>query len=211
MSFKLFDLGVVDYQQAREFQKSVFQDVACGRLPAAVILCQHPAVITVGRSGKKENILADPEALKRRGIDIYDVERGGDVTYHGPGQQLVYPIINLAQGKKDIRYYLRSLEEVGLALLGAFGVTGLRKEGASGVWVGNQKIASLGIAIKQWITYHGLAINIKNNDLSNFSFIRPCGMDITMTSLEGVLQREVSMLQVKQTLTEDLLRRRLAL
>jgi lipoate-protein ligase B len=211
MSFKLFDLGVIAYQQAWEAQKSLFQDVACGRLSSGVILCQHPAVITVGRSGKKENILADDAALKSRGIAVYDVERGGDVTYHGPGQLLVYPIVNLAHVKKDIRFYIRVLEETGLALLAAFGVTGLRKAGASGVWVGNQKIASLGIAIKQWITYHGLAINIKNDDLSNFSLIRPCGMDITMTSLEGVLQREVSIIQVKQMLTEDFLRRRLSL
>ncbi len=211
MSFKLFDLGVIDYRQAWEFQKSLFQDVACGRLNAGVILCQHPAVITVGRSAKRENILAGPAALKSRGIAVYDVERGGDVTYHGPGQLLVYPVVNLAHVKKDIRFYLRALEEVGLALLAAFGVTGRRKEGASGVWFGDQKIASLGIAIKQWITYHGLAVNVKNDDLPNFSLIRPCGMDIMMTSLEAVLQREVSIIQVKQMLTEDFFRRRLAI
>jgi len=170
-----------------------------------------PGGHSVGRSAKRENILAGPAALKSRGIAVYDVERGGDVTYHGPGQLLVYPVVNLAHVKKDIRFYLRALEEVGLALLAAFGVTGRRKEGASGVWFGDQKIASLGIAIKQWITYHGLAVNVKNDDLPNFSLIRPCGMDIMMTSLEAVLQREVSIIQVKQMLTEDFFRRRLAI
>jgi len=135
--------------------------------------------------------------LKIRGIELYEIERGGDVTYHGPGQLTAYPIFNLNYLKKDIHLFLRQLEEVIIDLLSDLGIKSNRRLGLAGVWVNNQKIASIGIAIKNWITFHGLSINIKKSDLNNFRFIRPCGMDIEMASLETILARDIELANLK--------------
>jgi lipoate-protein ligase B len=131
---------------------------------------------------------------------MYEIERGGDVTYHGPGQLMFYPILNLNYFKKDIHWFLRSLEKIAIDLLGEFGILANRVSGSTGVWLGNKKIASVGIAVKNWISYHGIAINIKRNDLENFSLIRPCGMDVKMTSLESQLHRDVQIDTIKAIL-----------
>lgn len=198
---KIFDLGLIDFKKALDFQKSVFEDVKNNKFPAAVILCQHYPVITLGRSSSKDNILAQDIELRHRGIGVQEIERGGDVTYHGPGQLVLYPILNLNHFKKDIRWFLSSLEGMSIKLLSEFGVSGKRLTGATGIWVEGKKIASIGITVRKWITYHGLAINIKKDDLDNFSLIRPCGMDIMMTSLESVLGREVEVEKIKEILT----------
>lgn len=191
MEFEVFDLGLVDFEKAWQFQKEVFNDVKAGLMQSALILCRHYPVITLGRLGKKENIIVPEFELKKRGIQIFEIERAGDVTYHGPGQIIAYPIFNLNCLKKDIHFYLRYLEDIAIDLLSDFAILGLRYPGLTGVWVGKQKIASIGIAIRNWITFHGLSINIKKNDLDNFRLIRPCGMDIEMTSLETQLGRDV--------------------
>jgi lipoate-protein ligase B len=204
MGLKIFDLGLIDFKSAWEFQKKVFLDVKNEKFKSALILCQHYPVITLGRQADKKNILLSEAELKKRNINLYKIERGGDVTYHGPGQLVIYPILNLNFFKKDIHLYLRKLEEIALQTIKFFGISGERIPGLTGVWIKNKKIASIGIAVKQWISLHGLSVNIKQADLDNFSLIRPCGMDIMMTSMESVLRREIEIAKVK-----NILRRRL--
>jgi lipoate-protein ligase B len=200
MEFRVFDLGLVDFQSAWDFQKKVFSEVRDGSLPSGLILCQHHPVLTLGRAANPKNILLSERELKLKGIAIYKIERGGEVTYHGPGQLSVYPIFNLSYFKKDIHFFLRYLEEVTINLLADFGVSARQFPGRTGVWVEQEKIASIGIAIRQWISFHGLSINLQKEDLENFRFIRPCGMDIQMTCLETVLGRPLQLNQIKQNL-----------
>jgi len=192
MDFKTIDLGLIEYKTAWDLQKEVLIAVKAGKSVSTLMLCRHYPVITLGRLGRKENILVDTD------IPVIQVERGGDVTYHGPGQLTVYPIFNLEHFKKDIHWFLRSLEEVVIDLLADFGIFTGRKPGATGVWIGNGKICSIGIAIRNWVTFHGLTINIKEDDLVNFGLIRPCGMDIKMVSLEGLLGRPVEIDAIKE-------------
>jgi len=203
MEFKIFDLGAVDFQKAWDFQKEIFQKVKNDYFKAALILCQHYPVITIGRLGKKENIKASLDELKNRSIPIYEIERGGDITYHGPGQLIAYPVFNLHYLRKDIHLFLRKLEDVVIGFLSDFGIEGLRYPGLTGVWIERQKIASIGIAIKNWITFHGISVNIKKEDLLNFQLIKPCGMDIEMTSLESVLHRDVEIDDIKDGLIDS--------
>lgn len=198
MDFKVFDLGLIDFKRAECVQKEIFQDVKEGSLKSGLVICQHYPVITIGRSGHKKNILVSQKELTIRGIAVYQIQRGGDVTYHGPGQINIYPIFNLNYLKKDIYLFLRYLEDLIIKLLSDFGIKGSRYPGLTGVWIDKQKIASIGIGIRNWITFHGLSINIKKNDLDNFSLIRPCGMDIEMTSLETILDRDVEISMVKE-------------
>ncbi|MDD4893763.1 MAG: lipoyl(octanoyl) transferase LipB [Candidatus Omnitrophica bacterium] len=198
MVFKLFNLGIMDYKEAWELQGKVFGQIKNNSLNSALILCQHYPVITLGRQGKEDNIRVLPLELKRMGIGVYKIERGGDVTYHGPGQLIAYPVLDLGSFKKDIHLFLRQLEESAIKFLSAFGVKGLRRKGLTGVWIGQRKIASIGIAIKNWITFHGISINLKKNDLDNFNLIRPCGMDIEMTSLETILGENIEIGRAKE-------------
>lgn len=187
MDFEVFDLGLIDFSIALKFQKETFKAVKYNYLDSALILCQHYPVITLGRSADRNNILISDDELSQKGIQVFEVERGGDVTYHGPGQLMVYPILNLNYLKKDIHWYLRELEEIIIKFLTDFRIEAQRRLGLTGVWVGDKKIASIGIAIKNWITFHGISININEDDLSNFRFIKPCGLDIEMTSMETIL------------------------
>lgn len=198
MEFKLFDLGLMDYQSAWALQRSVFSQVKQKQITSALILCQHKPIITMGRQSHKENILVNQKDLKRLNLRTYEIERGGDVTYHGPGQLCVYPIVNLTYFKKDIHSFLRSLEVLILEVLSEFGIKAETKVGLTGIWIKEKKIASIGIAIRNWITFHGASLNIKEDDLVNFCLIRPCGLDIIMTSMEGALGKEVKFDQVKQ-------------
>ena len=140
------------------------------------------------------------DELKAKGVEIFQIERGGDVTYHGPGQLTAYPIFNLNYLKKDIHLFLRQLEKVVIDLLSDFGVMGLRQPGLTGVWVNKNKIVSIGIAIKNWITFHGLSINVKKDDLNGFRMIKPCGLDIEMTSLEIETGRDIGIETIKENL-----------
>ena len=191
MRFEIIDAGLIDFKDARHLQQGIFKDIFAGRRDSAVILCQHYPVITLGRSAQKSNILAREDTLTRNNIQIHEVDRGGDVTYHGPGQLVVYPVLDLHHFKKDIHWVLRQLEELAIRALSDCGVAARRIAGATGAWCEDKKIASIGICVRKWITYHGLAINIKKNDLANFSLIRPCGMDIMMTSLESESGRNI--------------------
>ncbi|MDO8662768.1 MAG: lipoyl(octanoyl) transferase LipB [Candidatus Omnitrophota bacterium] len=210
MNLKIIDPGLVDFDTAWQKQKELFAEVKSGRLKHALLICRHNPVITIGRSGLKANILAKEIELDRKKIAVYEVERGGDVTYHGPGQLTVYPILNLNYLKKDIHWFLRYLEGLIIFGLKDFGIGGERKEGLTGVWVGKRKIASIGIAVRNWISFHGFSINIKRDDLINFSLIRPCGMDIMVTSVESETGKETNVEQVKKSFISLLANRSVA-
>jgi lipoate-protein ligase B len=200
MDFKIFDLGLAAFPEAWQFQKDIVAQVGTGHIPGALIICRHYPVITLGRSARPDNILVSCSELRKRDITVYEADRGGDVTYHGPGQLTVYPVFDLNYLGKDIRVFLRELEAVVMDLLSDFGISAIRRPGSTGVWIEEKKIASIGIAIKNWITYHGLSLNIESRDLANFGLIRPCGMNIKMTSLESVLGRLPDMEKLKKNL-----------
>ncbi|MBM3244443.1 MAG: lipoyl(octanoyl) transferase LipB [Candidatus Omnitrophica bacterium] len=202
MELKLYDLGLVDYLPAYEFQKKILSDIKNGFLCSALVVCRHNPVITLGRTADRNNILSlrGAEGDEAISIPIVETERGGDVTYHGPGQLIVYPIFNLALLKKDIHWFLRFLEGVIIDFLLDFGISSERVPGKTGVWIKGKKIASIGISIRNWITFHGLSLNVLENDLANFGTIRPCGMDIEMASMEGVLGHRIEIEEVKQCL-----------
>jgi lipoyl(octanoyl) transferase len=181
------DLGVVPYGEALELQRALADDRIHGRIPDTLLLLEHPAVITLGRGTKQTSLPVDAEALRRRGIEVFEIERGGDVTYHGPGQLVGYPIIDLQQHKPDLHWYLRQLEGALIGALGSLGIEAGRHQGYTGVWTGGRKIASIGIHVRQWVTWHGFALNV-TTDLSPFSLIVPCGIpDVVMTSIEKEL------------------------
>ena len=194
---------MVDFVKGLDFQREIFQRVKDEEFKAALIFCSHNPVITLGRSSGKNNILADRAELKKNNIEVFEIERGGDVTYHGPGQLMVYPVFNLAYFKKDLHFFLRKLEETAISALEAFDIKGERIKGKTGVWVGPEKIASIGIAVKQWISFHGLAINVKKSGLDNFALIKPCGMDIMMTSMETILGKDIEIDAVKEAIVRE--------
>lgn len=184
-------LGIQDYASAYDLQKGLVEKKKKDtNLPDYVLLLEHPDVYTYGRRNK--------EAVKHLNAPSFFIERGGDVTYHNPGQLVAYPIIQLPESKRDLHAYLRTLEEAIISTLLEFGVRGERKLGATGVWIvgKNKKIASIGVAASSWITYHGIALNVCN-DLSGFKKINPCGFDAAvMTSMQEELSGEVEMQQV---------------
>lgn len=178
-----------------DLQKKVREDLMNGSGPEYLILCSHPPVITIGRSGSVQNILTPQSELNVKGIEIIEVERGGDVTYHSPEQLIAYPILNLSNRKKDVDWYMRSLEEVIIRVLSNFDIIGKRVKGRTGVWIQKgtfeQKIASMGIRISRWFTLHGLSINVRNCS-EGFSAINPCGLiGAQVTSIEEQLKRTI--------------------
>ena len=195
-NLNVIKLGVVDYGEAYNLQKRLLEEHIQGKGRDSLLLLQHNPVITIGRSGSRDNILIPESVLTAAGIEICEIDRGGDVTYHGPGQLTGYPIINLRHFRKDVHWYLRQLEETIIRVLAEYGITGERMEGYTGVWVGNEKVAAIGVGIKRWITYHGFAFNIYP-DMSHFQMIRPCGItDKGVTSLERLLGYRVDMDEV---------------
>jgi lipoate-protein ligase B len=199
MEDRILDLGLVDYSQALQLQKDNFELIKSGSLKSVLILCRHYPVITLGRRASRDNITADLQSLSAKKIAVYPVDRGGDVTYHGPGQLVVYPLVRLEVYKKDIHFFLRRLEQTVIMVLSEFGINGCLKPGFTGVWFGKQKICSIGITVRNWISYHGLALNVAQDDLTNFSLIKPCGMDIEITSMETILNREINFIDVQKT------------
>lgn len=176
------------YADALALQRETAMARLSGTLPDDVLLLvQHPPVITLGRSTKAGNLLASSEQLAARGVELFDVERGGDVTFHGPGQLVGYPIVNLERHTQDLHWYLRQLEEVMIRALAACDIEAARNPGKTGVWVRDRKIASIGVHARQWVTWHGFALNV-TTDLSYFDLMVPCGIqDVLMTSVEREL------------------------
>jgi lipoate-protein ligase B len=178
-------LGVVPYAQALDFQRQVARARISGALPEDVLLLvEHPPVVTLGRSSKQQHLLASPELLAAGGVELFEVERGGDVTFHGPGQLVGYPIIDLKQHKKDLHWYLRQVEEALIVALFDFGIVAGREAGLTGVWTSGRKLASIGVHARDWVTWHGFALNV-TTDLKYFDLMVPCGIQaVTMTSIE---------------------------
>ncbi len=189
--------GLTDYGEALKLQRSLARARVDGGLSEdLLILLEHPRVITLGRGARALNIVATTEELRQRGVEVHEVERGGDVTYHGPGQLVGYPIIDLRRHKQDLHWYLRRLEEVLIRILDGYGVVGRRVPGYTGVWVEDRKIASIGVHVTRWVTFHGFALNV-NTRLEDFALIVPCGIEaVQMTSLERETGSPLSVAEV---------------
>lgn len=183
-------LGTVPYAEALDLQRSAARARLAGTLEHdTLLMVEHPPVVTTGRSTESSNLLLDRTALAGRGIELFDVERGGDVTFHGPGQLVGYPIIDLKGHREDLHWYLRQVEQVLIEALAAFGLAGSRVSGRTGVWIDDRKIASIGVHARQWVTWHGFALNV-TTDLSYFDVMVPCGIpDVRMTSVAAELAR----------------------
>ncbi len=193
MVVQFADLGVKEYAPTWELQRNLVALRQRGKIPDTLLLVEHPPTITLGKSAHAENILADPSRLASLGVALLSVDRGGDVTYHGPGQLVAYPILDLQNLKADVLWYVRQLEEVVIQTLNVFKIRAERLPGHTGVWVGDEKIAAIGVHVSRWVTSHGLALNV-NTDLSGFDLIIPCGIrDKGVTSMAKILGRQVDM------------------
>ncbi len=189
-TLELIDLGRRPYLEVLELQRDLCRRRMHGEMERdLLLLVEHEPVITLGRGLRSTSLPLPPAALERRGVPVVEVERGGDVTYHGPGQLVGYPIVDLRSHREDLHWYLRQLEATLISALGALGVPAERNPGLTGVWTSGRKIASLGIHVKQWITFHGFALNV-STDLSYFDLIVPCGIPgVVMTSVARELGR----------------------
>jgi len=167
-----------------------------------LILCEHPAVLTLGRMTNPGSLLYQRQEIEARGVQITSVDRGGDVTLHAPGQLIVYPIFNLNNYGKNLKVYMEMLEEVAVDLLKNFGILAISISGKRGVFVGDDKIISIGVGVRKWVTYHGLGINV-NTDLSLFKLIKPCGLDVRMTSMQKLKNHPVPMQDVKSNVVQQ--------
>src|SRR4051794_33461654 len=196
------DLGHMRYGDALAEQQRLVDDHRRGQGTDTLLFVEHPHVVTMGRNGKAENILAGQDILERTGIEFYETDRGGDVTYHGPGQIVGYPILDLREWKRDVRAYFRAVEQFLIDALSSFGVRAVRvpEKGHEGVWVNGAKIAAIGIHISRWITSHGFALNV-DTDLSYFQYILPCGLTKPVCSLRS-LGCEASRDEVKLAVTQ---------
>jgi lipoyl(octanoyl) transferase len=214
------DLGLIGYSEAHALQKRIVAARKAGAIEDVLLLCEHPHVITQGRNGKREHLLAGENVLRQKGVEFYETSRGGDVTYHGPGQIVGYPILNLAAIRRDVVWYVRMLEEVMIRASSDFGVAATREAGKTGVWVAAEKnsprsaqrsqsgtesaekLGAIGVHISRWVTSHGFAYNV-STDLRYFDLIVPCGIaDRKATSLEKVLGCNVDSCEVASRLTQ---------
>ncbi|MBN2311504.1 MAG: lipoyl(octanoyl) transferase LipB [Candidatus Hydrogenedentes bacterium] len=187
--------GLVPYEEAYRLQLSRRNAVEAGQLGNALFVVEHAPVITLGRSSKREHVVATPEQLAAQGVAVVESDRGGDVTYHGPGQLVAYPVLDLGQWRRSIRWYLRTLEEILIRQLRGYGLEAGRAEGYTGVWVAGAKVAAIGVGIHNWVTFHGIALNV-NPEMAHFGLIVPCGIgDRPVTSLKQLMDRPPSMAQ----------------
>jgi lipoate-protein ligase B len=205
--WRVLDLGYRDYEETRALQLELVAERQAGAGMDTLILVEHPHVVTLGRrTTARTNVLSDE-------MPVVEIERGGDATYHGPGQLVGYPIVRLEDEERDLHAFLRALEEGLIRACGDFGLTAGRREGLTGVWLGDRKVASIGIAVRRWVTFHGFALNVAT-DLTRFGAINPCGLDASvMTSLSVALGRDVRLEEAKPLVVRhlgDMLGRRLA-
>jgi lipoyl(octanoyl) transferase len=197
-------LGRVSYADGLELQAKLVARRQAGEVPDTLLLLEHEPVFTLGRNARRENVLLSEEALQERGFAVFDTGRGGDVTYHGPGQVVGYPILDLSPDRRDVHRYVRDLEEVMIRTCADYGATALRIAGLTGTWVGQDKIGAIGVRIARWVTSHGFAFNV-STDLAPFSLIVPCGIQNRgVTSLERLLGRSVPLDEVMDRLTGHL-------
>lgn len=192
----IIDLGLIRYAAATAVQEHLVNARKTGAVSDVLLICEHPHVITVGRNGNRENLLASENVLRQKAVELHETNRGGDITYHGPGQIVGYPILDLGTMRKDVRWYVRSLEEVMIRATAEFGIAASREEGKTGIWVGepdrSEKLGAIGVHLSRWITSHGFAYNVAT-DLRYFDCIVPCGIaGRKATSLEKLLGRGVA-------------------
>jgi lipoyl(octanoyl) transferase len=195
-------LGLIEYGKAYKIQRRLHRKRINGEIPDTLLLLEHPPTFTIGRSGSLANVLVSKEKLADEGITLFSIERGGDVTYHGPGQLIGYPIMDLSHRGKDIHRYVHELEEIIIRTLRDFSIAAARDKSHAGVWVGNEEIAAIGLSVRKWITMHGFALNV-NSNLKHFAYINPCGFsDRRATSMAEFLGHPVRMnIVIKQILT----------
>src|ERR1051325_6303801 len=198
---ELHNLHVVTYENGMKLQQKLVELRQAEEIPDQFLLLEHPPVITLGRGGSLDNLLATPDLLRSQRIRFFETTRGGDITYHGPGQLVGYPIVHLGEGRRDIRRYVTAVEEVLIRTVAEYGIDAARVEGRRGIWVGNEKIAAIGVRIARWVTSHGFALNV-NTNLDHFRLITPCGLRGTgVTSIARELGRPVSEEEVRQIAT----------
>ncbi|MDQ3486297.1 MAG: lipoyl(octanoyl) transferase LipB [Acidobacteriota bacterium] len=198
-------LGVISYAEGLEIQEALVEQRKAGAIPDQLLLLEHPPVITLGVKSRNDrsHIVASPELLASEGVEVFETGRGGDVTYHGPGQLVGYPIIDLKPDRCDVHQYVRDLEEVMIRMAAAFGVEAGRIPGLTGAWVGNDKLAAIGVRIARWVTSHGFAFNV-NTALDHFDLIVPCGItDKGVTSLAKLIGQPTPMAEVKEIAAES--------
>jgi lipoyl(octanoyl) transferase len=210
----IVDVGLIGYAQAWELQKRLVAARKNGAIEDVLLLCEHPHVITLGRNGKREHLLASEQVLRQKGVEFHSSDRGGDITYHGPGQLVGYPILNLGAIRKDVVWYVRMLEEVMIRAAAEFGITAERVTGKTGIWVRRasesnapgvteEKLGAIGVHISRWVTSHGFAYNV-STDLRYFDLIVPCGIaGRKATSLEKILGRAVTRKEVVQPVVQN--------
>lgn len=197
-------LGRVPYREAWDLQRRFAAQRKARLCPDTVLFLEHPPVITLGRNAREEHLLTRPGELSRLGIDLVETDRGGDVTFHGPGQLMCYLILDLSLIRKDVVWYVRTLEEALIRTAGEFGIDAGRRDGMPGVWVGHAKLAALGVHLSRWVTTHGFALNLET-DLSFFRHIVPCGIACApVTSLRRLLDRPIDRFPVEQSLARHL-------
>jgi lipoyl(octanoyl) transferase len=204
----IIDLGLIGYAEALALQKRVVGARKADAIEDMLLLCQHPHVITQGRNGKREHLLVSEHILRQKGVEFHATDRGGDITYHGPGQIVGYPILNLGAIRRDVVWYVRTLEEAMIRATAEFGISAERVTGKTGIWVRakntEEKLAAIGVHISRWVTSHGFAYNV-STDLRNFDLIVPCGIaDRKATSLEKLLGRSVGEKEVAPRIAEHL-------
>lgn len=193
-------LGTVDYAEAHRLQKELQARRIAGEIADTVLILEHPPVLTLGRSAKGQHVLAPRETLEAKGISVHEVGRGGDVTYHGPGQLVAYPIIDLKPDRCDVRKYMWSLEETMIRTCADLGLSAQRVDGLNGAWIADRKIGAVGVRISRWVTMHGLALNV-DTDLTHFDLIVPCGIrGKAVTSISAELGRSVPVADVVEAL-----------
>ena len=193
MLCRVHQLGLVDYGEGLRLQQELIAERKGGKIPDTLLLLEHPHVYTLGRNAQRANLLISHERMAQLGAELFETDRGGDITYHGPGQLVGYPIFDLTSHRRDIAWFMRSLEEVFLRVAKDYGIDAGRVAGAPGVWIGNEKLVALGVHISRWVTSHGFAFNV-SPDLGYFDHIVPCGLkNKGVTSLARLLGREVSM------------------
>lgn len=196
----VYQLGQLGYLDAYDLQTELLRQKSAGRIEDAILLLEHPPTVTIGKSGKIDNVLISQSELAVRGIPVLFVDRGGDVTYHGPGQLIGYPIIDLRSRGRDLHRYVGELEEVIIRTLDDFGIKGSRDSSHRGVWVEGKEIAAIGLRVKRWVSLHGFALNV-TTDLTPFSWINPCGFtDRGATSMTALIKQEISLTEVGKSL-----------
>jgi lipoate-protein ligase B len=198
------DLGLIGYERACALQRELVEARKAGAIPDVLVLCEHPHVITLGRNGKRENLRAGERLLAQMNVEFHHTDRGGDITYHGPGQIVGYPILDLTEHRRDIRWYVEQIEEVMIRATADFGLAAHRSDANHGVWIdaaaGEEKLAALGVHLSRWVSSHGFAYNV-STDLRYFDLIVPCGVaGKRATSLERALGRTVPLKDVRERL-----------